>query len=388
MTHKLYSGYWYQRTSLHLSEIYDFLRDGTSPLPLAKEKLQQLQKNLAIARTDLTIDILEYVTFTTEKNIVVKIYEDGLVIITKESENIKETMEELSSYYVGHLSPALSYLFSLGAPVPKELVAIKNSYPFFVVIQDADGDEVKRLMGEVGEEDYFHLSNELVQVYRGDTHFVINKSSGFEHTEQLIEMLIFFSEFKGQLHNYLNLHRTIWEKIQVIKEQGAIKGRDIQAQRAKLESYKKTVELIEGRMQQMGLYIETRASIIANNGWEQFFASVLSFKYQNLKHTLEYVMSLWQMTKQYVDSAIQLFSEASQRSTKNSVDALTIISSIGVISGVIAYLQTTDLPTISVVGVAYFVILLMLALMVNSIINFIFRNLRYKISDVDYSKDI
>ena len=159
-------------------------------------------------------------------------------------------------------------------------------------------------------------------------------------------------------------------------------------QRAKLESYKKTVELIEGRMQQMGLYIETRASIIASNGWEQFFASVLSFKYQNLKHTLEYVMSLWQMTKQYVDSAIQLFSEASQRSTKNSVDALTIISSIGVISGVIAYLQTTDLPSISVVGVAYFVILLMLALMVNSIINFIFRNLRYKISDVDYSKDI
>lgn len=45
-------GGWFQRTMLQLTEIYDFLRDGTSKLELDPEKLQELRKNLNIGKID------------------------------------------------------------------------------------------------------------------------------------------------------------------------------------------------------------------------------------------------------------------------------------------------------------------------------------------------
>ena len=39
---RIYIGGWFQRTTLQLSEIYDFVRDGTSQLKLDKNKLQKI----------------------------------------------------------------------------------------------------------------------------------------------------------------------------------------------------------------------------------------------------------------------------------------------------------------------------------------------------------
>lgn len=36
---KIYIGGWFQRTTLQLSEIYDFVREGTSALNLDKKKI-------------------------------------------------------------------------------------------------------------------------------------------------------------------------------------------------------------------------------------------------------------------------------------------------------------------------------------------------------------
>ena len=41
---KVTFGGWYQRTTLHLTEIYDFFKYGTSRLSLSKGKLKILQK--------------------------------------------------------------------------------------------------------------------------------------------------------------------------------------------------------------------------------------------------------------------------------------------------------------------------------------------------------
>jgi hypothetical protein len=386
--HQIYLGYWYQRTSLHLSEIYDFLRNGTSPLNLDKEKLKQLQSELAIKNVNLKIDILEYIELKTQSGFTVKAYEDGLVIITKNSSRIHETKKELAEFYETKFTPAISYLFSLGAPIPKELAKTKTTYPYFLLAQNANRETINALLKELGEEEYFELTNKTIDIFRGDSHFVINNKGKFEGTQALIEMLIFFSEFKAQLHRYLNLHRSIWEKIQQIKEQGSISGRNIGKQRNDLESYKKTIELIDGRIEQMGLYITTRESIVKNNGWEKFLTEILAFKYENLRHNLDYVKALWKMTSQYVDAAIQIFSEINQQSTKNAVNALTIISSIGVVSVILAHLSKTEYPIISPIGIYYFILLLSISFFINRLINFVFKNMKYKVTDVDYKKNI
>ena len=43
---KIYIGGWFQRTTLQLSEIYDYIRYATSELGLDKKKLAKLHANL------------------------------------------------------------------------------------------------------------------------------------------------------------------------------------------------------------------------------------------------------------------------------------------------------------------------------------------------------
>ena len=60
---KIYVGGWFQRTSLHLAEIYDFLRDAESPLSLDKEKLKVLRAELVITSIKLEVGHFEKIIF-------------------------------------------------------------------------------------------------------------------------------------------------------------------------------------------------------------------------------------------------------------------------------------------------------------------------------------
>jgi len=64
---------------------------------------------------------------------------------------IKNVINSLREYYENKLSPALGYLFSLGAPVPKELADIKTIYPYFVVLEKASKNEIDRLLATFKE---------------------------------------------------------------------------------------------------------------------------------------------------------------------------------------------------------------------------------------------
>lgn len=79
---------WFQRTTIQLSKIYDFVRGGSSKLELDKKKLLKLRENLELKEID-----------------------------------------HLAAYYEQKLSTSLNYIFSLGAPIPKELANIETVYP-------------------------------------------------------------------------------------------------------------------------------------------------------------------------------------------------------------------------------------------------------------------
>ena len=57
------------------------------------------------------------------------------------------------------------------------------------------------------------------------------------------------------------MHRIIWEKIDKVKESVNVKGSEIVKFTSKLEGYAKTVNLIDGRINQMSTYISTREKI-------------------------------------------------------------------------------------------------------------------------------
>lgn len=70
---KIYFGGWYQRTTLHLSEIYNFLAEGRSDLDLSKQKLLSLRQEMHLKSVSRESGYLEYVKAVTEEGVEINI---------------------------------------------------------------------------------------------------------------------------------------------------------------------------------------------------------------------------------------------------------------------------------------------------------------------------
>jgi len=386
---KIFIGGWFQRTILHLVEIYDFLNGNESPLDLNAKKLNTLRRNMAIDRLKLNVGNFEYIEIVNKENIIAKIYEDGLIVLNKDYENIKEDISELTGYYEKKLSPAINYIFSLGAPVPKELANIKTIYPYFVVLEKASRQDIFNLLEDFEQSKYFEIVENDFEIYRGDKLYIINNLNVSPGAiEKMINEQIFFREFSGQLHRYLNLHRIIWEKIAVVKEKGQIKGSEVDPFKTKIEGYNKTINLIGSRINQMGVYIGTRGSIAASDKEMDRFIKILKFKYDTLSDTLIYIKELWAMTKNYVESALDLFTAIQAKSTESTVKNLTVITSMGVGATLIGLFTEKKFPDFTWFGVLYFFILAFIGYSADKIIKYAQKKKRYKVFDVDYDKNI
>lgn len=387
----IYIGGWFQRTMLQLSEIYDFLRDGTSQLNLNKKKLQELRGNLAIGSIEYGVAGEEFILFNTSEQIQVKIFEDGLIVVS--SDQVSETtmfadVERLKGYYETRLSPAINYLFSMGAPVPKELANIETIYPYFIVCDNASHEEIAELLAKTERQKYFEFSNKNYSVLRGDKYYFINnKSAKLSNVERYIEEQIFIREFKGQLHRYLNLHRIIWEKIDAVKDRNKVKGKDIVKFSTKLDSYAKTINLIDGRIEQMSTYISTRERIAKEDQDLTDFLAISGYRYETLRDTLEYVKDLWDMTENYVRSAQKLFQELKQDVTSGSINSLTIVTSMSA-GAAILELFTGSEPSFTSFGFIYFFILAFIGWGATKLLAYIAERRKYEISDTKIDKNI
>src|SRR3989344_1127673 len=157
---KIYIGGWFQRTTLHLTEMWDFLKYGTSRLDFPSAELQKARALLVITNVTRESGPLEYLAVETSVGINYRIYEDGLIILEKDFRSVKEDFADIKDYYDNKLSKALSLIFSKGAPVPKELANIQTILPYIIIGQDASREEVKQLFTDYQEEIYAEVASE------------------------------------------------------------------------------------------------------------------------------------------------------------------------------------------------------------------------------------
>lgn len=384
-------GGWFQRTMLQLSEVYDFLRNGESQLKLSKKKLAELHKSLNIGSIEYGVAGEEFVSFMTSELLHVKIFEDGLIVVGSNEvseETLFADVEKLKDYYEERLSPAINYLFSLGAPVPKELAHIENIYPYFVVCDNATREDIAELLSKTERQKYFEFDNKNYSVLRGDKYYFINnKKTSTANIERYIEEQVFIREFKGQLHRYLNLHRIIWEKIDRVKDRAKVRGSDVIKFSTKLESYAKTVTLIDGRIRQMSTYISTRERIAKQDKELEEFLAISGFRYETLRNTLEYIRDLWDTTKNYVNSAQKLFDGIKQDVTSSSINSLTIVTSMSA-GAAILDLFTESEPSFTTFGFVYFFILAFVGWAATKLLTYVAEKRKYEISDVDIDRNI
>ena len=387
----VYIGGWFQRTMLQLSEIYDFLRSSESKLKLDPKKLAEYNQNLSVDTLSYGVSGEEFILFTTKNNISVKIFEDGLIILRSSGTSEKtlaDDLDKVQAYYENCLSPALNYLFSLGAPVPKELAGIKNVYPYFIVLDKATKAEMQEILDQTERQRYFEFSNSKYDVLRGDKYYFINnKSKSDSEIERYIEEQVFIREFKGQLHRYLNIHRIIWEKIDDVKAHKKVRGKDIVKFTTKLESYAKTINLIDGRINQMSTYIPTREKIAKSDKDLEEFLEISGYRYETLRDTLDYIKYLWDMTENYVSSAQKQFESLKEDVTNKSVTSLTIVTSMSAGASILSLFTAVE-PKFTSFGFIYFFILALVGWGSQRILSYIGNRQKYDVTDVEYEKNI
>ncbi|QQG41260.1 MAG: hypothetical protein HYV90_03745 [Candidatus Woesebacteria bacterium] len=385
---KIIFGGWYQRTTLHLSEIYDLFALGHSNLPLSSEKLSEFKENFGFKSVIRTPGYLECVEARTLHGIVVRYYEDGLYTLEFDSTDILNSQKILEHYFENNISPAISYIFSLGAPTPKVVANIKTEHPTVVIDQVKNLEDYKFDTLKFGEV-YSKIVSGNFAVYKAPKFiFVISNHKKPEILSNLVEMQIFFREFKDQLEKYLNIHRNIWEEISALKEKKQIKGSEINKYRVLLEQYLTTINLISNRINQMGSYIKTRQSIAKELELETSLTKLFQYKFDSLNDTLGYIKEIWKMTSDYTENSLKLLGDLENNSLNNSIKSLQVITSIGVVSGVLGYLTKDALPTPTYKGVIFFAILVILSIAVNFIITLVYKNLKYKIKFSERKEDI
>jgi len=379
-------GGWFQRTTLHLTEVYSFFA-GKDLIGLDKKILQKNLKTLSVQKFERVSDEIEYIEVSLKNNLRLKITEDGLITLKQELNTsdlklLKTEIEKIKSFYENNLATSISYIFSRGAPVPKELAKIENVYPFILELEsESEGVKKDRFIKEIFEKLNDVANSKItegnISVFKGKKVMVIQNIK--DMFDVFAETEIFFREFKTQMARYLHIHREIWEKIKVIKEKESIRGKDILKIREELQEEGKTITLIEARINQMPTYLKTRQKLTDLTQTHKDLQPLFQYKFETLLDTHDYIKSLWSMTKNYLNSANETFSVLQTESTKSSISSLTIITTIGVVAGLINYMVRDTYPKITYVGIIYFGVLLFLTFLVNMGVVYLYKYKSYKL---------
>ncbi|MBP9817622.1 hypothetical protein KBC75_02575 [Candidatus Shapirobacteria bacterium] len=373
-------GGWYQRTTLHLSEIYDLFARGKSHLNLSLVKLENYFNQFDFISVTREPGDFEYVKAVTKSGIEVHYYEDGLYVLSLNSSDVLQAEAKLRHYFDTTLHPAISYIFSLGAPTPKVLAAIKTPHQTVISINSGQSPLSKQdLAGLKIGEVYSQITTNKLTVHKTPSYIIIVSPPKFTHTREMVEMQIFFREFKDQLQRYLDLHRQIWEEISVIKERGSISGTEIEPLRQQLDSYEKTINLIKSRIAQMSSYVRTRSSIAKKLELDDALLSLFQYKYETLIDTHAYIQEIWKMTSDYVTTAIQVLNEAKAQSTANGINSLRMITTVGVLAGIFGYLTKDQLPKFTLVGFWYFFVLVIGTWLIDKLVARFYQQQKYKL---------
>lgn len=336
----IYLGAWFQRTSLHLKEFFYFLETGGSKLPLDKRNLNLLRKELDAKKFSWQEQKFFDKILVQFDGLEMNFYEDGVILFKKECQDLKTDCEVLKEFYEKKFSPAISYIYSLGAPLPKELAKLELILPYIIETSETNKKEIEKLFNQLGDNIQSIAESPELSLYFGQKFFIFElKKEGFQ-IEPIVEILIFFREFSAQLNGYLQAHRTIWEKISQIRSQEALRFKDFTGIRNSLMEVKQTLSFVEARLSQMETFITVRRT------WSQNLENTLKllsiYQFDTLANAQNYMTSLWKMTKDYADSTFNLLTVLYQENIQREVDTLKLIT---IISMVIGFSRLAIFPT-------------------------------------------
>ena len=129
----------------------------------------------------------------------------------------------------------------------------------------------------------------------------------------------------------------------------------------------------------MPVYLKTRQKLTSLENINKELHPLFQYKFETLLDTHDYIKSLWVMTKNYLNSANDMLAVLQTESTKSSISSLTLITTIGVVAGVVNYMVRDTFPSITLTGFYYFIVLLALTFIINLMVVYFYKYKSYKI---------
>ena len=331
----IYLGTWFQRTSLHLKELLSFLQNGKSKLDLDQKKLADFYKELNPQKVCWQEREVFDSVGAQFNDLQMTFFEDGLILFKKEYRDLKKDLKVLREVYEKKFSPAVGYIYSLGAPLPKQLAKVELILPYIIVASEVEENEVKELFSEIKDSLQSFVNTPEFSLYFGNEVLLLNKKEiklEVSQIEEIIKYFIFSREFANQLNGYLQAHRTIWEEIRQIRARPVLRSKDFPEVRNSLMEIKQTLSFVEARLAQMENFMKIRQARAKEKGLETTLRTLSLYQFDTLANTQLYMTSLWKMTRDYADSTFNLLSMFYQENVQREVDALKLVTIISLIA--------------------------------------------------------
>lgn len=324
---RVYLGTWSQRTNLHLQEIYRFLKYGQGVDKLDEARVRSLRAVIDPAETSFHNASINTIRAACGP-FTVSVTEDGVVLMSSEEKDLAKARSALVTFHDGAIEPAMGYLFSRGAPMPKEIADIERGGDFLTVVRGADDADSRAVFDAFGDRYHSHASSEGVRVMTGHRMEIIDIGDmelSEEEIEGFVRDLVFFKEFERQMYAYVRLHRGIWDELTSIREARSLKYADFPTVRADIMRFEMTLGVVRARLAQMDdILSERRAGEL--QGVTRILSSLGMLDFDSLHASRKYVSHLWEMTDDFADDTLGLLETLYQENTQRELNALKFIT--------------------------------------------------------------
>src|SRR5690606_7722643 len=295
----------------------------TSKLSLSSDKLFSLHQMLDLQSVAKEAGYLEYVRATTNNNIEIRYFEDGLFILESTSRNPELTTKILKTYHDNSFIPALRYLFSQDVPMPGLQNHTLTNHPVVVALTSTRPREfeVDPAFGAITSQ----ITSDDVTVFKTQSHiFIVSARRGQSSIRDMVEMQVFFREFQNQLEYFHTFQRKSWNRVNTIGNRELIKPAELMQLQNQLSAYQKSIKLAEGRLEQMDAYIQTRAGIAEQLDLSDHLLLLFHYRFEALEDTYHYLLHSWKMTRQLADQTSNTLANLQSKSTQSILSSMRL----------------------------------------------------------------
>ena len=244
----------------------------------------------------------------------------------------QEDVPDQRDFFLNKVLKAFSFIYSIGAPVPKVFNQIEHILPTYIVARDGTPEEIDELFAHYGDHMVASLDGPDGRIYTGDDIWVV---VGGEVSGDEIGFAIFAHSFKRQLYKILEIHRSIWQEVDDVRKYGNVHLKELADISDTLTDLKNESLFFKSRLAQMGDFVIARKAIAAHAVHMETLRKDVDQKLVSLSSAHRYFVSLWQMTIDYLDNTLNLVDLLHDENQEKELNTLQIMFVVGAVASFI-----------------------------------------------------